>query len=593
MTAKELRRKYIEFFEKNGHKEIETASLIPENDPSVLFTTAGMHPLVPYLLGEKHPSGNKLTNCQKCLRTGDIDEVGDASHLTFFEMMGNWSLGDYFKKESITMSNDFLINELGIPQERIYISVFGGDAEVEKDMETYSVWKSLGYPDSHIFFFSRKENWWGPAGVIGPCGPDTEIFYDTGKESCSSNCNPSCGCGKYVEIWNNVFMQYNKLEDGSFVPLSQKNVDTGLGLERVLAIMNSLESVYDTELFVPIIKAVEDATGTSFSEENTMSYRVICDHMRAATFVLGDDKGVSPSNVDQGYVLRRLLRRTARYLRKIGSDGSCMPQIAQVIIDEYKDIYPELERNKEFIITQIAKENVMFQKTLVSGMKEAEKYFNLLKEGEILSGDKAFKLYDTFGFPIELTKELAIEKNILVDEQGFKEKFREHQEKSRVGAAQKFKGGLVDHSEETTKLHTATHLLNAALRKVLGEDVYQRGSNINPERLRFDFSFERKMTAEEIALVESIVNEAIQKSIDVVCEEMTVDEAKAQNAIGVFGQKYGDLVKVYSIEGYSKEICGGPHVKNTKDLVSFKIQKESSSSAGVRRIKAVIGKSNS
>lgn len=586
MNAKELRKKYIDFFKRHNHVEISTSSLIPENDPSVLFTTAGMHPLVPYLLGEKHPEGTRLTDVQKCLRTGDIDEVGDTSHLTFFEMLGNWSLGDYFKKESITMSYEFLTKELGIPAEKISVTCFEGDDKIPKDVETAQIWNELGIDKDRIYFYGRGENWWGPAGQTGPCGPDTEIFYDTGKKPCSPECGPSCNCGKYLEIWNNVFMAYNKDKDGNYTELEQKNVDTGLGLERVLSIMNGNTSVYDTELFEGIIGKIEEISGKNYDENTARDFRIIADHLRAATFVLGDDKAVTPSNVDQGYVLRRLIRRTSRELRKLGVETSKMKDISEVIIDQYQDVYPELERNREFILSELEKEEQTFNKTLDRGLKAAEKIFDLIGDDPVLSGGLAFKLYDTFGFPIELTQELAAERGKSVDIEGFNNKYREHQEKSRQGAAQKFKGGLADQSEETTKLHTTTHLLNAALRKVLGDTVYQKGSNINPERLRFDFSFDRKLTQEELQAVTRLVNEAIDSELPVICEEMTVEEAKKQGAIGVFDEKYGDKVKVYSIGDFSKEICGGPHVSNTSELGRFRILKEQSSSAGVRRIKA-------
>lgn len=590
MEAKELRNLYINFFKKRGHQEIKSASLIPENDSSVLFTTAGMHPLVPYLLGEKHPDGKRLTDMQKCLRTGDIDEVGDKSHLTFFEMLGNWSLGDYFKEESVTMSYEFLTKELGIPKEKISVTCYEGDEKVPRDEETAKIWESLGIDRERIYFYGRKENWWGPAGQTGPCGPDTEIFYDTGKEKCGLECGPACSCGKYLEIWNNVFMAYNKDKDENYSELEHKNVDTGLGLERVLTIMNGQESVYDTELFKDIIRKIEEISGKKYDETTAKDFRIIADHLRASTFVLGDDKAVTPSNVDQGYVLRRLIRRASRELRKIGVEGIQMKDISKVIIDQYKDVYPELERNEEFILTELEKEEKVFNKTLDKGLKVAEKIFEMIGEEEVLSGGLAFKLYDTFGFPIELTQELAEEKGKKVDVDEFKQKFKEHQEKSRQGAAQKFKGGLADHSEQTTKLHTTTHLLNAALRRVLGDTVFQKGSNITPERLRFDFSFGRKMTAEELEEVTRLVNEVIKTGLPVVCKEMTVEEAKEAGAIGVFEDKYGKKVKVYSIGEFSKEICGGPHVTNTSELGEFRILKEQSSSSGVRRIKAVIEK---
>jgi alanyl-tRNA synthetase len=587
MNAKELRKLYIDYFVMKGHSEIKTSSLFPNNDPSVLFTTAGMHPLVPYLLGERHPAGNRLVNFQKCVRTGDIDEVGDASHLTFFEMLGNWSLGDYFKEESVRMSYEFLTSVLGIPKEKIAVTCFKGDEISEKDDVTPAIWREIGLPEDQIYSYGKKENWWGPAGETGPCGPDTEIFFDTGKEKCSNDCGPACNCGKFVEIWNNVFMEYNKNIDGSFERLQHKNVDTGLGLERVLAIINGKNSVYDTELFINIIKKIEEISNKKYVD-NVRDFRIISDHLRAATFILGDDKAVSPSNVDQGYVLRRLIRRASRELRKIGIEGKAMGDISEIIIEQYGDVYPELKRNKGFILEQINKEEVLFNKTLDNGLKVAEKIFEAIKNEPVLSGGLAFKLFDTFGFPIELTKELAEEKGKTVDMDGFYKKYKEHQEQSRIGAAKKFKGGLADNSEETTKLHTATHLLNAALRKVLGETIFQKGSNINSERLRFDFSYDQKVTQEEIEKVSKLVNDATNADLPVICEEMTLEEAKAKGAIGVFDERYDKRVKVYSIGDFSKEICGGPHATNTRELGNFKIKKEESSSAGVRRIKAVI-----
>lgn len=584
MTANELRELYIRFFEERGHKKIISASLLPDNDPSVLFTTAGMHPLIPYLLGEKHPQGNRLTGIQKCVRTSDIDEVGDLSHLTFFEMLGNWSLGDYFKQESISMSYDFLTKVLEIPPEQLAVTVFEGEEGIPCDQEAYSFWKEKGLKDDQIFFYGREENWWGPAGITGPCGPDTEIFYDYGYPKCSESCGPACHCGKYVEIWNNVFMGYYKNADGGYTRLSQKNVDTGMGLERVLAIMNGKNSVYDTELFQPLLCQIEEWTGVKRTAENEKSFRIVSEHIRASTFILGDPKGISPSNTEQGYILRRLIRRAIRHLKKInGEEYLCA--IAEKVISMYAEAYPELFINKDFILAELQKEMNLFTKTLEAGLKRAESYFSLTTDG-VLVGELAFKLYDTFGFPVEFTQELASEKGFAVDMEGFTQKFKEHQEKSRQGA--KFKGGMADHSEQTTKLHTATHLLNGALRMVLGESVFQRGSNITSERLRFDFSFERKMTQDEVAKVTEIVNVAIRHEIPVTCEMLSLEEAKNLGAIGVFDDKYGDIVKVYSIGSYSKEICGGPHVNNTRELGAFKILKEESSSSGVRRIKAVL-----
>lgn len=589
MTAQELRTMYVNFFKERGHKEIASASLLPENDPTVLFTTAGMHPLVPYLLGEKHPAGKRLTDVQKCVRTEDIDEVGDDTHCTFFEMLGNWSLGDYFKKESISMSFEFLTKHLNIPVERLAVTVFEGDELVPADEEAVEIWKSHGLLDEQIYRYGREDNWWGPAGQTGPCGPDTEIFYDMGKPKCGPNCGPSCHCGKYVEIWNNVFMQFNKESDGSFTELAQKNVDTGMGLERVLTIFNGKTNVYDTELFQPVMKKLEEVLVGEGKELSKREKRIICEHMRTTTFILGDPMKISPSNTEQGYILRRLIRRIIRLFKKAEINTNYLCKLAEVLIDQYSPVYPELGENREFILEQLEKEYNQFSKTLDDGLKKANRYLNNVKQGETLNGELAFKLYDTYGFPIEFTAELAEEHGCKVDMDGFKQKFEEHQEKSRQGAAGKFAGGLADNNEQTARLHTATHLLNGALRKILGDEVSQRGSNITSERLRFDFSFGRKVTKEELEQVEAIVNEAIEKKIDVILEEMTPEQAYAEGSIGVFSGKYGEIVKVYTIPGYSKEICGGPHAKNTGELVSFKIKKEEASSAGVRRIKAVIG----
>ena len=589
MTAQELRTMYVNFFKERGHKEIASASLLPENDPTVLFTTAGMHPLVPYLLGEKHPAGKRLTDVQKCVRTEDIDEVGDDTHCTFFEMLGNWSLGDYFKEESISMSFEFLTKHLNIPVDRLAVTVFEGDEIVPADEEAVEIWKSLGLSEEQIYRYGREDNWWGPAGQTGPCGPDTEIFYDMGKPKCGPNCGPSCHCGKYVEIWNNVFMQFNKESDGSFTELAQKNVDTGMGLERVLTIFNGKTNVYDTELFQPVMKKLEEVLAGEGKGISNREKRIICEHMRTTTFILGDPMKISPSNTEQGYILRRLIRRIIRLFKKAEINTNYLCKLAEVLIDQYSLVYPELAKNRKFILEQLEKEYNLFSKTLDDGLKKANRYLDNLTQGGILSGELAFKLYDTYGFPIEFTSELASERGFLVDMEGFHKKFEEHQEKSRQGAAGKFAGGLADNNEQTARLHTATHLLNGALRKVLGDEVSQRGSNITSERLRFDFSFGRKVTKEELEQVEQIVNEAIQKNINVILEEMSPAQAYEEGAIGVFSGKYGDIVKVYTIPGYSKEICGGPHAKNTGELISFKIKKEEASSAGVRRIKAVIG----
>lgn len=594
MNANQLREKFLQFFREKGHAVIPSASLIPENDPTVLFTTAGMHPLVPYLLGEKHPEGKRLVDVQKCIRTGDIDDVGDASHLTFFEMLGNWSLGDYFKKEAIEWSWEFLTSDkwLNLPKEKLYITVFAGDDDAPRDMESYNYWRELGVPDDRIYFLPKEHNWWGPAGTTGPCGPDTEMFIDTGKKKCSDDCSPACDCGKYMEIWNDVFMQYNKTADGKYEPLSQMNVDTGMGLERTIAVLEGAESVYDTALFADIIAKISELSGKDYKQdpETTRAFRIIADHIRSATFILGDEKAVTPSNVDQGYVLRRLIRRAVRFGMQIGIPEGSTREIAHIFIEQYSDVYPELEKNKEFIINELATEEERFQKTLNNGLKEFEKLIRRLegKGTTVVDGPSAFRLYDTFGFPIEITVELAKERGYTVDVAGFEESFKKHQAISQAGASQRFKGGLADHSQETTRLHTATHLLHAALRQVLGDEVTQKGSNITAERLRFDFSFSRKMTKEEIKQVEDLVNQAIQEKLDIACEEMPLEKAKEMNAIGLFQSKYGNMVKVYTIGDFSKEICGGPHVDNTYELGHFKIKKEESSSAGVRRIKAVL-----
>lgn len=588
----DLRAMFLKFFQDHGHAVISSASVIPENDPTVLFTTAGMHPLVPYLMGQKHPAGTRLTDVQKCVRTGDIEDVGDFSHLTFFEMLGNWSLGDYFKKEMIPWSWEFLTSEkyLGLPKDRLAFTVFAGDKDCPRDDESADLWRSCGVADDHIFYLPKENNWWGPAGVTGPCGPDTEMFIITDKEPCGPDCSPACSCGRYLEIWNDVFMQYNKKEDGTFEPLAQKNVDTGMGLERTICVLNGKKSVYETDLFENILGKIAELSGKIYGsdEATTKAFRIIADHMRTSTFIMGDDRGVSPANVDQGYVLRRLIRRAVRYGMEIGMPDGFTGEIAKVIIEQYKDVYPELKRNEAFVLEQLALEETRFAKTLKQGNREFEKLAQRVKDGRI-DGESAFHLYDTYGFPVEMTCELAKDAGLTVDMEGFKECFKKHQATSQAGAEQRFKGGLADHSAQSARLHTATHLLHAALRKVLGDEVAQKGSNITAERLRFDFSFGRKMTKEEIAEVERLVNEAIDAHAPIVCAEMTVPEAKAQGAIGLFANKYGEKVKVYTMGSYSKEICGGPHATNTGDLKSFKIQKEESSSAGVRRIKAIIG----
>ena len=535
--SSELRSMFLKFFKDHGHAVISSASVIPENDPTVLFTTAGMHPLVPYLMGAKHPAGKRLTDVQKCVRTGDIDDVGDFSHLTFFEMLGNWSLGDYFKEQMIPWSWEFLTSPeyLGLPKDRLAFSVFAGDADCPRDEESAQLWRNCGVADDHIFFLPKENNWWGPAGITGPCGPDTEMFIITDKEPCGPNCSPACSCGRYLEIWNDVFMQYNKKADGTFEPLEQKNVDTGMGLERTICVLNGKKSVYETDLFADILKKISELSGKEYGsdEMTTRAFRIIADHMRTATFIMGDDRGVSPSNVDQGYVLRRLIRRAVRYGMGIGMPEGFTGEVAKVIIEQYKDVYPELKRNEAFVLEQLSLEESRFARTLKQGNREFEKLVEKVQDGQI-DGVSAFHLYDTYGFPVEMTEELARERGLTVDMDGFHDCFRRHQATSQAGAEQRFKGGLADNSEQSARLHTATHLLHAALRKVLGPEVAQKGSNITAERLRFDFSFGRKMTKEELAEVERLVNEAIESHTPVTCEEMTVAQAKEQGAIGLF-----------------------------------------------------------
>ena len=591
MTARELRVKFIEFFKANGHAEIKSASLIPDNDPTCLFTTAGMHPLVPYLQGAKHPAGRRLTDCQKCIRTGDIDEVGDPVHLTFFEMLGNWSLGDYFKEEAINFSFRFLIGELGIPLEKFAVTVFAGDEDCPFDEEAWKIWNKLGVPAERIAKLGKKDNWWGPAGVTGPCGPDTEMFYWTGTEPAPEVFDPANKL--WVEIWNDVFMQYNKNAEGKFEPLSQRNVDTGMGLERVTAILQGKPSCYETEVFAPLFAELDAIRGVEAipANQRTSSERIIVDHLRAATFIIGD--GITPGRVDQPYVLRRLIRRAIREGRKIGITDVFAGRVAKVVIEQFAEFYPELAANAEMICTELEREEKQFAAALENGTKEFQKLIDRVPAHitkKVISGKNAFNLYETYGFPLELTVEMAQEQGFEVDVEGFKAAYAKHQELSRAGAEQKFKGGLADHSEETAKLHTATHLLQAALRKVLGDHVEQRGSNITTERLRFDFSHPDKVTPEQLKAAEDIVNDAIARKLEITCEEMSVEAAREAGAMGLFGNKYGEVVKVYTMGDVSKEICGGPHAANTGDLVSFKILKEESSSRGVRRIKAVIGK---
>lgn len=582
MKAIDIRNKYLNFFERHGHKLIPSAPLIPENDPSVLFNTAGMQPLVPYLLGEKHPEGTRLTDYQKCLRTNDIDEVGDNRHLTYFEMLGNWSLGDYFKEESIQMSYEFLTKELGIPSEKISVTCFAGDDDCPRDTVSAEAWKKAGILEDHIYYYGKDDNWW-IAGEEGPCGPDTEMFYDTGKEPCSEHCEPSCDCGKYVEIWNNVFMEYFKDKNG-YSKLKQKNVDTGLGLERMAMLLQGKKTPFDTEIFEPVMKKLTELS----KKDNIESKRIVAEHLRSSIMIISD--GGKPSNVDRGYILRRLIRRMIRHINKLEIDLNSLEDLVYLDIDTLNELYPELEANKEMIKSVIIEEKDKFVKTLAKGEKEFFKEISGIKEKSInvLPGSMVFRLYDTYGFPPEVTKELAKENGFGIDIKEFNRLFEIHQQKSRAGSEQKFKGGLAEQNKETIAYHTATHLLNAALKKVLGSDTHQKGSNITTERMRFDFNCDHKLTDEEKAKIEEVVNDWIKAGLDVKCEEMKKEDAVKSGAECMFIEKYPDIVTVYTIGDVSKELCGGPHVKNTSELGKFKIKKEEASSSGIRRIKAVL-----
>ncbi len=562
---------------------------MPENDPTVLFTTAGMHPLQIFLMGQPHPAGNRLANCQKCIRTIDIDEVGDANHLTFFEMLGNWSLGDYFKEEAISMSWEFLTDArwLGLDPEKISVTVFAGDDEVPRDEESAESWHRMGIPNERIYYLGRSDNWWGPAGDTGPCGPDTEMFYDTGKDPCSETCSPGCNCGKYFEIWNDVFMSYNKKSDGTYEKLRQHNVDTGMGIERTVAVLNGMETVYEIDTIAPLVEKVVKLAQIKDqpNEEQTRAIRIIVDHIKAATFILGDDKQLRPSNLGQGYVLRRLIRRIIRQANLLNIKQRFLPELSQTVIDLYREIYPELARNNNFILENLSQEEQKFSAALRRGIR---KFNQILKEKNIITGKDAFLLFTSFGFPLEITTELAAEKNIVIDIEAFKEEFEHHRNLSRKATAGTFQSGLADHSEKTTRLHTATHLLQQALRDVLGDHVEQRGSNITPERTRFDFSHSRNLSAEEIKNVEDIVNQKIQEALPVRKEILTPQEAQKQGALGFFEERYEGKVSVYSVGSFSKEICTGPHVKNTHDIGRFKIQKQRNIGSGLIRIRATV-----
>ena len=582
MKAIEIRNKYLNFFKNHGHSVIPSAPVIPENDPSVLFTTAGMQPLVPYLLGQKHPAGTRLTDFQKCVRTNDIDEVGDNRHLTYFEMLGNWSLGDYFKEESIAMSYEFLTKELEIPQEKLSVTCFAGDEDCSRDEVAYAAWRKAGIPDERIYFFGKDDNWW-IAGEEGPCGPDTEMFYVTGKEKCSEECNPSCGCGKYVEIWNNVFMEFYKDKNG-YSKLSQQNVDTGLGLERMAMLLQGKETPFEIELFAPVMEKLVELQ----SKDLIQSRRIVAEHLRSSMMIIND--GGRPSNVDRGYILRRLLRRMTRHLNKLEINLDELATIIDISIDSLKELYPELDANRNTIKEVIIEEKNKFMKTLQNGEREFEKVANRTKNAgkTVLDTQAVFNLYETYGFPPEMTEELAQEQGLKVDMSDYQRLFEEHQAKSRLGSEQKFKGGLASSGEMETKYHTATHLLNAALKVVLGDHVHQKGSNITAERMRFDFSHGAKMTDEEKQKAEDLVNEYIAKDIPVEKMEMKKEEAISLGAEAMFLDKYGDIVTVYKIGDFSIELCGGPHVERTGELGHFKIKKEEASSSGVRRIKAIL-----
>jgi len=597
ISSTEIRQKYLDFFASKQHAILESSPLVPENDPSVLFNTAGMQPLVPYLLGEKHPMGKRLADVQKCIRTTDIDEVGDDTHCTFFEMLGNWSLGDYFKEESIKMSYELLTDPkwFGINKNHLAVTVFEWDENAPRDDFSAWVWKSLGMPESRVSYMGADDNWWA-AGPTGPCGPDTEIFYWVGEWEPPATSNVKNDEDNWMEIWNNVFMEFNKLEDGTLQKLPAQNVDTGMGLERITRTLNKSSSVYDTDIFKDVVGRIKEIVGDAYIERST---RIIADHLRAATMMISD--GVIPKNVDQWYILRRLIRRAIREFYKMGYEQPIIAEIGEIYIAKFENIYASVKQNKDSIVQELSKEEEKFSKTIKDGIKEFErlvKWFEIAREktGQIIttiSGEKAFRLYDTYGFPLEMTEELAREKNLEVDKDWFEKAFQKHQELSRTASEGKFKGGLSGGSEMETKYHTTTHLLLAGLRKVLGDHVYQAGSNITAERLRFDFTHGEKMTPEQLKQVEDFVNDVIQKDAQVVLKEMQKDEARAAGIVGSFWEKYPDIVKIYTISGtdgtvYSRELCGWPHIENTGVLWTFKIVKEEASSSGVRRIKAVL-----
>jgi len=592
MNGDELRQIFLNFFAARGHVIMPSASLVPENDPTALFTSAGMHPLVPYLLGESHPSGRRLTNVQKCLRTVDIEEVGDTSHNTFFEMLGFWSLGDYWKQDSIRWTLEWFTRVLGLEKERISVTVFAGDSVAPRDEEAVQVWLELGIPQERIYYLPGEDNWWELPGKTGPCGPDSELFYDTGLPMHGPGCQPGCGCGKYIEIGNNVFMQYNKISEGRYEPLKQRNIDVGLGLERMLCVHQRTSDIYGTDLFSPILQRIgelREGQKSKLSLSSEQEYRLTCiiaDHLRAATFIIAD--GVLPGNVEQGYICRRLIRRAVRCGHELSIPDSFTAEVAQAVIARYGSIYPELEERKTGILNELTREEERFRQTLVRGLREFQKSENRLRQqGEtVLAGETVFRLFDTFGFPPTLTVELAQEHGLSADLDGFNALFKLHQERSRQANQKKFAGGLADHSDGATKLHTATHLLQQALRDVLGTHVHQMGSNNTQERLRFDFSHPKKLTIEEIGRVEEIVNEQIKRDLQTTVEVMPLEQALAEGALAFFGERYGEQVKVYKIGNFSMEVCGGPHVQHTGSLGQFRIIRSETIGQGVQRIRA-------
>ena len=586
MKVKELRERYQQFFEARGHRRIPSAPLLPENDPTVLFTPAGMQPLVPYLLGEPHPMGRRLVNVQRCIRTGDIDEVGDSSHLTFFEMLGNWSLGDYFKRESLAWSHEFLTQVLGISIDKLAVTVFAGDADAPRDEESAGIWRELGVPQERIYFLPKEDNWWGPVGNTDPCGPDSEIFYDTGRPD-HPGCQPGCHCGKWFEIWNNVFMMYNSTATGKLERLQQPNVDTGMGLDRTIASLNQYDDIFMIDTLRPLVDSLEQLSGKHYADDPRL-FRIVADHLRAATFAIAD--GAKPSNVEAGYITRRLVRRAIRYGRELGIQRNFCADFSAAVLSIFADTYPSLEQNRQTIAEELEREETKFKATLERGLREYRKVADRLRRADetLISGEEAFNLYETFGFPLPLTSELAREEGLQVDEARFDALLMEHRELSRRGTGQKFKGGLADHAEQTTRLHTATHLLHAALRQVLGPSVHQMGSNITGERLRFDFSYPNKLSDEQLQQVQQIVNEQIALDLPISCEMMSLDQALGSGALAFFGEKYGDQVKVYTVGGFSKEVCGGPHVSHTGELGRFSIVKQEAVGQGVRRIRGVL-----